>query len=216
MHEGHIVTKKKLLISIIIILAVAAVTIGIVYFVRVSNTPPPEQPVSTETTPDLSVNYGACDLVSVSEIKASLGETADTISEGFNTGRGYESNGNSAQNCVYGLSEKVTSITSEMLDNSLYTTVYVYGSQESKDADQAVYTSNTVVTGIGDKAVFINSSDADLKTTKYELRVASGMRYFAFTLKQATDSTLLDEPSAIAALKELASNIDYASFQDTK
>lgn len=215
MHEGHIVTKKRVLIGIITIVAVGALTTGILYFLRPSTPSGPGLSTSNETLPDTSVNYGACSLVSVDSIKSSLGKTATTITEGFNTGRGYEKNGDSAQNCVYGLSKEVTSISEEMFNDSFYTTVYVYGSEGSKDADIDVYTSNTVVTGIGDKAVFINSSDDTLKTTKYELRVASGIRYFAFTIKQATDSALL-ESSALTALKELASNVDYNSFQDMK
>lgn len=212
-------TKKRLLIGIIIIVATAALTAGILYFVRLSTTPAPEQQVSKETTPDTSVDFGACDIVSIDAIKSSLGAIADTISEGFDTGRAYESNGNSGQNCVYGLSQPVTTISDETLKDSFYTTVYVYGTQASEDDAASIYesSSNTAVTGIGDKAVFMNLTDETLETTKYELRVSSGMRYFAFTLNQLSDDdALLDEDEALTALKELATSVDYSAFQTTQ
>lgn len=207
-------SRNKIIISIIIIIVVAIVSPMILYVV---NRPAPSTNTTSKvTTPDLEEDYGACDLLTVDSIKETLGAAANSLQTGFDTGRVRVDSDSQAQNCVYGLNEKVTAITEEMLTDSFYTTVYLYGSEENKISGDVFYKDADAVEGIEDKAGFSVRTNDVSRYVEYELRVNSGLRYFSFTIRLSTGSTAFNESSAKSALSELATNVDYSSFQNTK
>lgn len=210
--------KKTIIISVIAVVVVAGIATAVLLLVRGANNKSmasdDDRYATTKTIPDPTKNYGACDLLTTADIKTALGTSADKLAAGFNAGKGIVGNGDTAQNCVYGLSKEVTEISSSMLTDSFYTTVYVYKDQASKTADTAAYDNSAPVEGIGDKAGFFTSVDQTLKTTEYSLRVDVGLRYYGFAIRQTSSTKTFDETSALAALTMLAKSVDYASFAD--
>ena len=212
--------KNKIILSIIIIVAIAIVSPVVLYVVNsalnTATTSTNTQEGSVTTTPDLEEDYGACDLLSTDSIKDTLGEPANSLQAGFDTGRVRVSTDSQAQNCVYGLNERVTAITDDMLTNSFYTTVYLYGTDENKIIGDAYYRDADTVEDIEDKAGFAVRTNDESKYVEYELRVDSGLRYFSFSIRLPKDSTSFTASSAKSALIELAKTVDYRAFKDTQ
>jgi hypothetical protein len=208
-------SRNKIIISLTIIVAVAIVTPVTLYVIN--NVLKPASPsVSTVTTPDLEEDYGACDLLTVDSIKEALGTPASSLQAGFDTGRVRVSTDSQAQNCVYGLNEEVTAITEEMLTDSFYTTVYLYGTDENKTLGDVFYEDADEVEGVGDKAGFSVVTNDVSGYVDYELRVDYGLRYFSFSIRLSSDSAAFIESSAKSALTELADSVDYETFKDIK
>lgn len=209
-------SKKTIIISVVAVVVVAGIATAVLLLVRGASNKgmdtDDDRYATTKTIPDPTKNYGACDLLTTTSIKSALGASADKLAAGFNAGKGIVGDGDTAQNCVYGLSKQVTEISTTMLTDSFYTTVYVYKDQASKTADTAAYDNSTSVEGIGDKAGFFTSVDQALKTTDYSLRVDVGLRYYAFAIRQTTSTKTFDETSALAALTTLSKSIDYSKF----
>ena len=205
--------KRTIIISISALLVIVLATVGVLYVINNGkNTSTSQATKPTHVIPDLSHNYGACDLFNITSIKSALGSPAASITDGFNTGIANSGGGDTAQNCVYGLSTKVTEVSDTMLMNSFYTLVYVYKNQANKDGAGDAYDGATLIPGIGDKAGFISYSDKTLKYTDYSLHVDSGLRYFVYSIRVPLGSPSFTDSSAEDALTKLAKSVDYTKF----
>lgn len=209
-------SKKAIIIGIITVLVVAVGTTAVLYFIK-NNTSSnnPSTPVA-ETVPDLSANYGACDLVTKDLIQSNLDIASVSLFDGFDTGKGNLGGGDTAQDCVFGFNKQVTEISPDMFTNSFYTTVHVFADQAQKTAGDSVYEGADIIPGIGDKAAFFEESGEALDYTNFEVRVSKGLRVFSFSIRQSKDSTLFTSVTAKSKLAELAKTVDYTKFETTK
>lgn len=209
-------SKKALIIGIVVVLLVAIGTTTVLFLIKNNTASNQTKLIPNGTTPDLSVDYGACDLLSTDTIKSILGLGSDNLFAGFDTGKGSSGGGDSAQNCVYGFKDKVIVISNDMLLDTFYTTVYIFGDDARKDAARNVYDSGDVILGLGDKAAFFEKSGETLDYTNYEVRVGNGLLDYSFSIRQSKDSTLFTSASAKSKLTELAKSVDYTKFENTK
>jgi hypothetical protein len=141
-----------------------------------------------------------------------LGDSAKSLYAGFNTGKGEAGRGDLAQNCIYGFTKQVSNISTDALNNSFFTTVYVFKDQANKTATSKGFDSSTPIDGIGDKANFYTDVDSVQKTTSYNVRVESSLRYFVYTIQQSTASKTFDATTAQTALTTLAKSVNYSKF----
>lgn len=206
-------TRKKIIISIIIVIVITVGTVAALYFFKLLA---PSNTDEVTAVPDLAEDYGACDLLTTESIKDALGTPANSLKDGFDTGRIRASSDSQAQSCVYGLTDQVTAITETMLLDSFYTTVYLYGNEANKTDADSFYDDAEMVDGIGEQAGFSIKTDDEATYTDYELRVNSDLRYFSFSIRTSPDSTLFTESSAQEALTSLAKLVDYSAFKNTK
>jgi hypothetical protein len=207
---------KKAIIVIAIIVGLLIITSGVVGAVLVLNkktspttsdqTPatvnggPEEQ--EAQTTPDLSVDLGACTVVTHTDVSESLAPTITSVRDAVNRGFGYERNGDKSQSCVYPFS------ADDNLSNRLTVTVTEFSSATNKsDAEQAIEDFSEV-TGIGEKASFMSAlGTTDFKQNTYSLFVIKDMKMYLFAIAQPTDSDKFTAASAQSALETLAKSL---------
>jgi hypothetical protein len=201
-------SKKTIIISLIAIVAIAAIVMTVFLLLK----PGATKPATGVTVPDLSQNYGACDLVSTATIKAALGSPASSLTAGFDTGKASAGNGDLAQTCVYGLHKTVTAIDTTMLTDTFYTIVYIYKNEANKTSAAQINDGAVTVSGIGDKASFFTTANPTPNTTDYSLRVDVGLRSFSFAIRQTTSKAAFDATSAQTALTKLAKEVNYSKF----
>lgn len=203
-------SKKFIIIAVAVIIVVMAATIGTLYvLVPHSNQKDPTDTKVATTLPDLSKDYGACDLLQPRQIQDALG-TSLTIGTGFDMGRGYIRGGDTSQMCAYGLDKDVTEISDTALNDTFYTTVYVYKDELSKASDVYAFEGYSDVAEVGDRAgYFVTTTD---QTTDYSLKVAYGLRSYSLAIRQQAAKTSFDEKSAKEVLIGLAKLINYDKF----
>ena len=209
-------SKKAIIIGIVTVLVVAVGTTAVLYFIKNNTSSDTSSTAVPETVPDVSANYGACNLVTKDAIRSNLGIESNALFDGFDTGKGNIGGGDTSQDCVFGFNKKVTQISADMFMDSFYTTIHVYADQAQKTAGDSVYEEADIIPGIGDKAAFFEKSSELLDYTNFEVRVNKDLRYFSFSIRQSKDSTLFTAATAKSKLAELAKTVDYTKFQNTK
>lgn len=105
----HRVRKRFLLIfgSIMGVILFASATILVLWLVQPKETDTKKDDPSI-IVPDLSRDYGACQLLNKDTIKTSLGDIASDLKDGDNSGRLFYSEGVEAQYCSYDLASTPT------------------------------------------------------------------------------------------------------------
>lgn len=129
---------KKILIALGIIIVAAGIALGIFYFIKpVQLTPAAKNATSEKLVLDHSKDYGACTLLSVSSIKASLGTAAKDLQNPQNMGvtidkyfgDGVQDIVSDSQTCIYAF------VAGGTLDNS-------YNKVNSFSVGKTVFTNN--------------------------------------------------------------------------
>lgn len=212
---------KKILISVGVVLIVAAIVVGVLVIIKQAQ---PQQDaadgddtVPQTTVADLSKDYGACNVVTTSGIKAALGSVADDIQEPQNLGivgdvaigPGVEGLASDSQLCVYAftaggtiedgfnsqnaLTIEVTRYTNEGGPTAFIEQIRQSGVVETIPTlgNDVFYSANTVSQGPG--AVYT-----------FKLQVFDTGQLTAYAIRQPADSATLTAETARAALITLA------------
>lgn len=200
--------KKLILISIAIILGLAALVVTSVFLYRhvqpvketESSAYVPTEPSSTlspdstkqeaQTTPDLSKDLGACNVTSVDAINAMLNTSAQPANNrGIAHIRGGE-----AQSCVYSLSQD------DVGSNRVTITVTDYATSDAQNQAATGYSAYTPVGGVGEQAYFLTSANG----TIYTLAVLKDQKSVEFMLTVPSSTNPFTDSLALDALKALA------------
>jgi hypothetical protein len=205
---------KKLVIIIAIFVGVLIVASGVIGAMVVLNrnnaasnspmtattdTDPSKQ--EDQTTPDLSVDLGACTVVSYSTISEALALYIPEVRDANNRGFGYEGNGDRSQSCVYAFSSK------DNQSNRLTVTVTEFSNEANKSNTILDHKDNVSVAGIGESAYFATSTDAVANQTSYSLFVIKDMKLYTFVILQNEDTDKFTAASAKEALVTLGQAI---------
>jgi hypothetical protein len=206
---------KKAIIVIAIIVGLLIVTSGVVGAILVlnkktdSNTgvipgtvngSPEEQ--ESQTTPDLSVDLGACTVVSQADVSGAVSPQIATVRDAVNRGFGYEKNGDKSQSCVYPFS------ADSNLTNRLTITVTAFNNETNKNNSISDLNDFTAVQGIGEKAAFTSETDeTSLQQNTYSLFFINDMTLYRFTIAQPIDGDKFTAATAQSALETLAKSL---------
>jgi hypothetical protein len=200
---------KKVVIIIAIAVGVLITVSGVVGTILVLNrdttTPPTTSTIEindseqeSQTTPDLSVDLGACTIVSYYTISEALALYIPEVREANNRGFGYEENGDRSQSCVYAFSAK------NNLYNRFTLTVTEFLNETNKNNVILAHKDDTIVAGLGEKAYSATNTEA--KQTSYSLFMIKDMKLYTFVILQgAVDQ--FTETSAHEALATIAKTV---------
>lgn len=214
---------KKLIIVIAIAVGALIITSGVIGAVlsinrqvapEVAVAPAPQDSDPTkqeaETTPDLSVDLGACTVVDFATIQSALGNVVTTIQPAINRGVGRDQFDGQSQSCIYGFT------TEDTTNDRLTITVAQFASESIKGDAVAGYKDIAAsVASIGEQAYFLITTD---KTTvegnpypvdrrMYELSFFDGLKLYTFTITQPAADDALTAQTAQAALEVIARSI---------
>jgi hypothetical protein len=213
--------KKILLISIPSIIAVIAVTIGILYVLRPPADTASEGQTDTNTAPiyvvDTSKDYGACTYLDKSVIKEVLGEAATELQGPDNVGRagrvqtiegGPEPTVTmDSQTCVYGFVSGGTIENGFNVNNGF--SVIASQPAEQKDYDQLIANYNDdvmfeKVEGLGEAAFYRANIGEQYDLASFELVVLDSIMAHTYTINQPAESVSFTAESAKIALQTIA------------
>lgn len=207
---------KKAVIIIAIIVGVLIIASGVVGTIIALNhnkneaaltTPTPKgdpDPTKQEeqTTPDLSVDLGACSAVPFVTITKALKPPVSEVRDAKNLGFGYEAGGNRSQSCAYPFSENNNQ------NNRFTLTVTEFSSNENKNNAVKGFEDYTLVSGIGENAGFTSYQDSAVtKRNSYSLFVIIDQKQYAFTILQPNESDVFTITTAQKALEEIARSL---------
>jgi len=204
-------SKKVIIISVASVILIAGAVFGALYFIKKSSTPSEQAPVAeAKTTPDLSVNFGACDLLNKETIKTALGAVAKDLQGPGDMGRAFLKGGDQSQVCVYSFVGDANFDNNFNQTNSFNVEVFVHASQSSIDTlKTAVSDGKTVVTGIGDGAVYYSRADQAVTYQSFTLIVYSGLKHYTYNISIPKSDTRLNADSARTALESIAKSVTY-------
>jgi hypothetical protein len=204
---------KKVLIASGIVIVVAGLVFGGLWFFRPAPAPTAQTPDgdtgNAPLTADTSKDFGACTLVKKADISSALGSVAGNLQDGQNMGLikvGVDS-GDQAQTCVYAFAAGGTIDNAFGADNGLSIEVYVHKDQASADAS---VTNNEGALGmqkvgnLGDAAFYETIELTTPAVTRHILTVYEKDRHYGFTLSQPTASSSISAPEAQEALEKIA------------
>lgn len=204
---------KKVIIIIAIIVGLLMVGGGIVGAILISQRPATpaastESPVSdldadpakqeAQTTPDLSIDLGACTAVTHEVLNEALVPPLKDVRDAINRGFGHEANGDKSQSCVYPFSVENT------LNNRFTLTVTEFKDATNKADAIKGLASYTELPDIGEKAGYSAATDTDLKQNSYMLLFVEDMKLYSLILLQPLDSDVFSKETAQAALVTIA------------
>lgn len=213
---------KKILLSLGIVVAVAVIVVGVLFVINQAQpqqmTNGDEADATTKTTvPDLSKDYGACNVVTMVTVKEALGTVANTLQEpqnmgivgDSNIGPGVENLVSDSQLCAYAFASggtfengfnsnnafsiQVTRYSNEGGPTAFITQIRNSGIvEEVPDISQnAFYSANTVSQGPG-------------ATYTYKLQVFNNNELVVYTIRQPADASTFTAETAKTALTALA------------
>lgn len=207
---------KKAVIIIAIIVGVLIIASGVVGTIVALNhnknesaqtTPAPKGSSDAtkqeeQTTPDLSVDLGACSSIPFATITKALKPPVVDVRDAKNLGFGYEKNGNRSQSCAYPFSENNNQ------SNRFTLTITEFSTDENKSNAVKGFEDYTAVSGIGEKAGFTSYQDAAVtKQNSYSLFVIIDQKQYGFTILQPNDSDAFTVTTAQKALEEIAQSL---------
>lgn len=212
---------KKILISVGIVVVVSGLTIGSLYFTKNSkSTPATKTPVSKTLVLDHSKDYGACELLSVSSIKTTLGDTAKNLQPLVNAGitkdqyfgEGVKDLVSDTQTCVYPFAAGSKSDTTLSAANGFIVKLTKYTNTDGPKALIEQMKQNPTATSIaslGDAAFYITdgSSKGPDATDSFELLVFKNNDSTSYSIIQPVKNVTLTADSAKTALLALAKSV---------
>lgn len=198
--------KKAVLFSILGIIVVAGVVVLALIFLR----PAIGGEAVEEKMPDLSKDFGACDLLGVDQIKQELGAVANDIKGPKNAGFVTIDNFNEAQTCVYPIADEGSFSNMYNLNNAFSTYIYVFKDKVEKDGSLGLTDPNAFIKSkLGEKVAYESYGGEEDGHLMYTLSVYKGMRRYAFRLSQPTKEIALTKEDGQKALTKLAGLAKY-------
>ena len=211
---------KKILLSLAIIIGLAAHVTAITYIAKnINQQAEPTVAVvdPTKTVPDLSKDYDACNALETNVIKTTLGDAAQDLQEpsnngivgGKEVGTGMENLEFDAQSCVYAFIPGGTFENGYNSNNAFNIVVTKYTNPEGPTTfveairnealieevtdlgDDAFYNANTASTGIG-------------ATYNFKLQVFTGKTLVEYSINQPAEKATFTKETAKTALVTLA------------
>ena len=155
----------------------------------------------SQTTPDLSVDLGACSLVTQGAIEAALGVKTQAAD---NRGYAHEGAGDASQSCVFAFSADSNA------SNRLTVTVTKFANQATRTLAVTGFADATKVDSLGDSAYFTSQpGDRNLKQDQYTLFVFKGLMGYDFTILQPTPGDTFTSTSAQTDLTSVAKTATF-------
>jgi len=152
-------------------------------------------------TPNLSVDLGACTIITQATIQTAIGNKA-TVAAADNRGYSKEANGDGIQQCVFSFAADGS------LNNRYVTRVTSFANEASKTNSLGALGEYATVSGLGEAAFFSAESepqdDRTAARNDYTLYVVKDMKLYMLTIAQPGDADLFTSLTAQAALKQIA------------
>jgi hypothetical protein len=208
-------SKKAVLISIIVVLIIAGVVVGGLYLFMYKPGDAAYDPTGpakpgTVLTVDTSKDFNATTLLSKDAVKSALGTAAVNLEGPNNLGLVNAGNGGESQTAVYSFIPGGTIDNSFNVTNAFTFEVFQHKDKASVDSILAAKADTSVdVTGLGDSAWFIENNTVEAPTTSYNLIVVSGTKQYTFRISQPSDAVTFTSASAQTALTTIASQLTY-------
>lgn len=203
-----------ILISIVVVVAAAGAVIGVGLYIK-SKTPVKQAAKAAAVTPfpDLSKDYGACAVVTKTQITSALGTIAAKVQDPVNVGvvgvvligttlSNFSADAQSCQYHFVAYDKAATYIN----DNGLTVQVTKFGNSDSSAAFMKqiqLDKTSIAVSNVGDSAIYTYSPTGYPTETHYTLQVFKGNTLYEYTLHLPAKTTL-DRPTAQTDLTALA------------
>lgn len=210
-------SKKWIIISLIIVFVAAVVVVGILFAINsTKNTEPtnnrpiatPGETVPIANTPDLKT----CEILPVSSIQEALGESSATLTDGERGGV-IAHNGEVADSCNYAFT------TADGTNSKLSFEVYPYTSNDVVGNGNVFDQSWLNITNfefpdytLPHNAYYKQINQAG--QSQFTLQVVTSTRHYKFAIIQPQDSKQYSRDTAINILISLATSADYQISED--
>jgi hypothetical protein len=209
---------KKILISMGVVIAVSAITVGVLLSVKsTQSSPSTTMPTSNTLVLDHSKDYGACTLLDTSSIKTALGDTAAHLQAPVDVGiikdtyfgDGVKNIVSDSQTCIYAFAPGGNSDNTLSGTDAFMVKMTVY---TNKDGPNTLITQTkqnpnaTAIASLGDAAFYLanTTSVGPEATSSFELLVFRGSKSTSYSIIKPTKGSTLTIDSAKAALMILA------------
>lgn len=197
-------TKKKIILSLAIVLGTGLLVTGALFLFKSLQTPTTTTPVNNEPKPGdaLSLSdtpqYETCKLVAVDAIKNALGTSVTNVTAGERSGV-IAINYESSEECSYSFA------TNSSDNNTFIAQTYAYTANVDRASTEQMDTSWRNVSKLS-HPTYTLSYPAYLKIDNDEtktsiLRVITGAKNFLFTIEQPSEGALSDEDTEAALIK---------------
>ena len=158
-------------------------------------------------TPDMSIDLGACTILTQATLQSTLTPAIKTVGEAVNRGYTKEFNGDELQSCIFGFT------ADNSMENRFTTTVTRFTKDTSKEAAIKGFAGATTADNIGDIAYYLTSNAPEGESTParndYGLYVFKGMKLTSFVISQPGTSDVFTEATAQEKLRTLAQSIVF-------
>lgn len=210
--------RKKIIISIAALLGVAVLVFGALFVIQLIRSQNEETPpAETLVGPNLSKNYGACDLFDKATVKTALGSAANELQDpqnngivdGKKVGGGMEDLVFDSQVCIYGFAPGGTFEDGSGSGNGLTVLVAKYTNETGPATFIAAIRDEPLIeeiTDLGDDAFYNANTTATGPGAMYnfKLQVFKGKTLYEYTIRQPADAATYTAESAKTALVTLA------------
>lgn len=201
--------------SFAIPIVIAAVVVLILWLVQPNTSDVPNEGNNQTSeqdnsfVPDLSIDFGACDMTSKEFIQSAFSGNLPSLQEAEDLGKVFSgSEGLETHLCAYYLGNE------QELTHSVNIVVIAYTDEAMHDAEKsAIYADATPVNGIADTAAYYSSEVPDEDegaVVQQSLRVDRGNRAYVITLSQPAGSALSADVVR-PALESIAKSATYAT-----
>ena len=193
-------SKKIIILSIIAFIVVVGAVVGTLWFINNNPWATNTKVDPTAVVPDLTEDYGACNMLTKDQIVSALGSSANNLGDAYNSGRIFSQGDTRSQFCRFSLGDNAET-------SNFKSMVTIYSQQHFIDDAAKAFNDDTTVTKVavnGNDGFFYIKKDELQKTERFELTFYKGMNQYTFTLTQPLDSTMFNESSAKTALTTLA------------
>ena len=213
--------RKRILISLAILIGVAGLVFGGLYAYRALQPEPAVVDTATKkTTPDLSKDYGACTILNKETVKSALGTAGENLQDpqnngivgGKKVGDGMDNLVFDAQGCVYAFVSGGTFENGFHSDNGLNVAVTQY-TNESGPATfiEAIRGEPLIeeIPDLGDDAFYSSNTTANGPTPQYsfKLQVFKDKTLYEYTIHQPGKEATFTADTAKTALVTIAKSV---------
>lgn len=197
-------SKKIIILSIIAFIVVVAGVVGALWLINNNTSDKPTEKVDpTVVVPDLTEDFGACNLLTNEQVASTLDVPVADLGEAYNSGRIFSQGGTKSQFCRY-------SLGSDAETNNFKSEVTVYPDQDSAGSSADAMAEDDTMSSVKlDTAdgFFYKMSDELSNVDKFNLTYFNDLNQYTLSITQPSDSTSFDSTSAKAALVSLANTV---------
>lgn len=214
--------KKKRKTRIIIMVAIILAILSGVAFAALWLLPQLNNKASTDNStaessvsepkPDLSQDYGACNLVTLETVQKNLSGVSSTITGPFNAGLAGSAI-SSSQVCVYSFDSSATYAEGVFNRiNSFSIETYEIDTLETKNGIlQFIPAEDRIESTLGDTVIFTSliSNENNKDYTQYVLQVYKGLKFYSFQISRPSSDISIDVDTARDSLVGIAESAKY-------